>query len=249
MVAIGIGIGPAFVRGAAGGPEAVITALSPVAWYRFDDGAGTQLTDYSDNGYHGTFGATTSAPTWTDEGVSFDGGDHIELPARAAFQGADIVWMPNAEVTVATSGFCLLDHHGTSGFFGGAYSGAIANEVLGTQQLTGAGYASNSRRYWQEAGGTISSAWHLLQSDWLGESPFYSLVLDGTNKANQTFSTPEEWRASAGGRIGKALAGTLGFTGSIGTIVLYPTGRTTQQQVDCRTGLTTMLSDRGITLT
>src|SRR5918995_1237038 len=57
----------------------VIVTAGLIAKWRFDDGAGQVLTDYSGNGHHGTLGATTGAdaadPTWTAQGLSFDGGD------------------------------------------------------------------------------------------------------------------------------------------------------------------------------
>lgn len=53
-----------------------------VAEWRFTDGSGQQLTDFSGNGHHGRLGSTSGAdaddPTWTAEGLSFDGDDFVE---------------------------------------------------------------------------------------------------------------------------------------------------------------------------
>lgn len=53
-----------------------------VAEWRFTDGAGQQLTDASGNGHHGRLGSTSGAdsddPTWTPQGLSFDGDDFVE---------------------------------------------------------------------------------------------------------------------------------------------------------------------------
>jgi hypothetical protein len=53
-----------------------------VAEWRFDQGSGQVLTDHTSNGHHGRLGSTTGAdaadPTWTAQGLSFDGGDYVE---------------------------------------------------------------------------------------------------------------------------------------------------------------------------
>jgi hypothetical protein len=50
-----------------------------VAEYRFDEGRGQVLCDYSGNGNHGTLGSTrdadTNDPLWTPQGLQFDGVD------------------------------------------------------------------------------------------------------------------------------------------------------------------------------
>lgn len=58
-----------------------------IAEYRFDDGSGTTLTDYA-GGYHGTLGASTAAPAWNTQGLTFDAvDDTVSLPV--AIQGAN----------------------------------------------------------------------------------------------------------------------------------------------------------------
>lgn len=59
-----------------------------VAEWRFDDGSGQVLTDYTGNGHHGQLGSTTGSdtedPTWTSEGLSFDGGDYVVVADDSA---------------------------------------------------------------------------------------------------------------------------------------------------------------------
>lgn len=50
------------------------------AIYLCNQGTGTTLTDFSGNGNHGTLGAGAAAPTWTQYGLSFDGGDSVFCP-------------------------------------------------------------------------------------------------------------------------------------------------------------------------
>lgn len=60
-------------------------SLAPVlsgllARYEFDQGSGTELTDTSGNENHGTLGAAGAAPTWSANGLVFDGGDRVTIP-------------------------------------------------------------------------------------------------------------------------------------------------------------------------
>jgi len=52
-----------------------------IAYYRFDEGAGQILHDYSGNGNHGTLGSTagvdTNDPAWNAQGLVFAGDDHV----------------------------------------------------------------------------------------------------------------------------------------------------------------------------
>lgn len=63
-----------------------------VAEWRFDEGSGQTLTDYTVNGHHGRLGSTTGAdaadPTWTAQGLSFDGGDFVECDTVGISGGA-----------------------------------------------------------------------------------------------------------------------------------------------------------------
>ena len=63
-----------------------------VAEYRFDEGRGQVLCDYSGNGNHGTLGSTrdadTNDPLWTPQGLQFDGvDDYVSLGTRVALPG------------------------------------------------------------------------------------------------------------------------------------------------------------------
>jgi hypothetical protein len=72
-----LGLGPV-----AASPPALITS-NLLAEYRFNQGSGQVLTDFSANADHGQLGTTsgveTSDPTWTTTGLSFDGGDEVQL--------------------------------------------------------------------------------------------------------------------------------------------------------------------------
>ncbi len=59
-----------------------------VAWYKFDEGSGQVLTDYSPYGNHGVLGSTSGAdtndPTWTAQGLSFITDDYVNVPYSAS---------------------------------------------------------------------------------------------------------------------------------------------------------------------
>lgn len=63
-----------------------------LAEWRYDDGSGQTLTDYSGNGYHMLLGGNVAVgsndPTWVSGGLQFDGSnDNVQLAANAAFHG------------------------------------------------------------------------------------------------------------------------------------------------------------------
>ena len=75
----GLGLSP---RRHARHDAAAIVQDGRVAEWRFDEGSGQVLTDYTGNGHNGRLGSTTGAdaadPAWTARGLSFDGGDFVE---------------------------------------------------------------------------------------------------------------------------------------------------------------------------
>jgi hypothetical protein len=79
-------------------PPAVVTR-GLIRWYKFDEGAGQVLTDYSGNEQHGQLGSSSGTdnqdPTWVDGGLSFDGGDQIIIPGQS-LPGAFTVISVNA---------------------------------------------------------------------------------------------------------------------------------------------------------
>lgn len=75
--------------GGMGGPGVPIRN-GLIAEYRINDGAGTNLNDYSLSNLDGTLGAAAAAPTWATSGLTFDGGDYVTLPIgiTSALDGA-----------------------------------------------------------------------------------------------------------------------------------------------------------------
>lgn len=72
---------------------------------------GQRLIDYSGNGYHGTLGSTTGSdtndPTWTGQGLSFDGDDYVEIansPALVRMSFVAVVYPTNLTGTITQRG-------------------------------------------------------------------------------------------------------------------------------------------------
>jgi hypothetical protein len=102
----GLGLSPRR-RKAKGAAQPSIVPDGLLAEWRFDEGAGTTLTDFSGNGHHGTLGADSAAPTWTSAGLSFDGGDHVTLPAFNPSGNEITVWVAINNVSATTDEFFL----------------------------------------------------------------------------------------------------------------------------------------------
>src|ERR687897_3703927 len=81
----GLGLSPRR-RAAKGAGLPIIVQDGLVAEWRFDDGSGQVLTDYSGNGNHGTLGANSSVgaddPTWIPEGLSFASGGFCSISSN-----------------------------------------------------------------------------------------------------------------------------------------------------------------------
>lgn len=68
-------------------PVTPLVTTGLVADYKFDQGSGQQLTDYTANAYHGTLGSTAGAdtndPAWSSLGLTFAIDDYVRIPAGA----------------------------------------------------------------------------------------------------------------------------------------------------------------------
>jgi hypothetical protein len=247
----GLGLSPRRRAAKDVGPPGILQE-GLVAEWRFNDGAGQTLTDYK-GGFHGVLGSSPAAaandPTWTAQGLSFDGGDFVTLSAVPAFQGIDIVFRPASMITTSTTAQNLFSTRSDSGFLLGSFTSGLSNEVLGLQQQTIDGYAAAHRRGWTGAGQTISASWHLLQADSRPANQYWNLVLDGTEKDNASANAPQPTFLAGIAKIGnRADSGGLLFAGAMAYILLYGSSRTNQQQAQNRAALTAVLAARGIIL-
>jgi hypothetical protein len=246
---LGLGLSPRRRRAkSAAQPSIVQDGL--VAEWRFDDGAGQALTDYK-GGRHGTLGATAAVaaddPAWTARGLSFDGGDHVLLPAMPAIEAIDIVFKPSSIISAASSGRALISHAGSSYPLAlGSSTGALTNEIITVIQDSG-DYGTNRRVGWTHASDTISAAWHLLQLDFRSAVPSWDVVLDGIAKPVTVVGAPAAL-TSAVWRFGRGTASALFYSGEIAYVIAYSSARSIEQVAQNRAALTAILAARGIGL-
>lgn len=154
--------------GCTGGGNLIQTGL--MAEYRFNEGSGTQLTDYSANAYHGTLAGAPNTPTWTTGGLSFSSStnNYIDLPAALNTAQTIIVFYNTAasELTYqalwgpSTSGGPSLFFYQTSGgltytrptiIYGGTFSTRTSDSATGTHMLSVAFDASADKMYIDDA--------------------------------------------------------------------------------------------------
>lgn len=196
------------------------------AIYLFNEGSGTTLHDYSGNGNHGTLGAGAAAPTWTQYGLSFDGGDLVQL-ARQTYAGAfSIQWVASRTGT-ADYEYVFGDTGDTTCKFG---------------------YGSVSTRLYVRVGGTDiavptthPAGYHSVTITRDGAGAV-ALGVDGAVAANFT----------AGGsitlnRIGVDAGGKY-FIGTLCAGLIYPFALTPAQVAQNHAALKGLLAPRGVAL-
>lgn len=195
------------------------------AIYLFNEGSGTTLHDYSGNGNHGTLGAGAAAPTWTQYGISFDGGDFatcgtapdasptgmtVQVLCYATTDGAQgIVCKASGSGGSGADGFYLAKHATADTWMFNVYNAERSKATLSMENVA-------------------TGSWHVITG-----------VVDAANVmalyANQT-------RMVSGGCVGISPAAleqlTLGrlsstntwkMTGGIAAVLLYPFGLTEAQ--------------------
>lgn len=247
----GLGLSPRRHRAAPGAAPPSIVQDGLVAEWRFDDGAGQTLTDHK-GGFHGTLGASAGAaaddPTWTAQGLSFDGGDLVTLPVMPAVEAVDIVFHTGSAISAASSGRMLIGHgNGSDVVALGSTTGFLANEIIAVIQDS-SDYGSNRRVGWTHASDSIAAGWHLIQIDFRSGTPTWDVLLDGISKANASVGTPVAIASSQPWWFGQHPTGASKFTGQIAYALAYSSARTPEEVGQNRAALANLLSARGITL-
>lgn len=235
-----------------------------VAEYRFNEGQGQILHDYSGNGNHGQLGSTAGAdindPTWTPRGLSLTTDDYATVGAITGggiTQSAycvSIVFYNGTEITrnsTLSPMFGLKASPDTQNYgfisFGGT-STVLTSEIItilsvvaGTQYATG----------WCSAADVIKVGWHILTINWNGSS--YDIWLDGIQKTATGGTSGHCGLIPLSGVIfGTSFynngVSTYFFTGSIATCPIYSTSLTTSELIRNNNYLRSHLAPRGITI-
>ena len=172
-----------------------------VGCWKFDDGGGNRLTDYSGRGNHGTLTNMDPVTDWvgTEQGwgLDFDTDDHVVMPSNM-YQVADIAKSGitfAALVRVETKG----DNTGTAGLIGGAgTSGHSSFSAGGLRILNGATWVQLTAVIYDgsyktadsmEAASLQSGVWHLCVGR-IEANGDLTAWLDGKLVAGPTATTP-----------------------------------------------------------
>jgi hypothetical protein len=171
-------------RGAARSAAPAIVAAGLIAEWRFDQGAGQTLTDYSGNGHHGRLGSTAGSdaddPTWgsSPARLIFDGGDGVTIPAFASPTTQS--YLAIAKFLSATQDFGMLcANQPTAGSADTTASLQIFRNAAPAQTNTYRTSVSSGGT--QSVSGTLhcwDGGWHLLE--------FYLGL--GTGSGNRTYA-------------------------------------------------------------
>jgi hypothetical protein len=222
-----------------------------LAEWRFDDGAGTTLTDYSGNGHDGTLGADGAAPTWTAEGLSFDGGDIVAVPSFNPSSAEITVWVVIKQPTLPSTDeffFCSGDFigDGISYFMSFGQGGHTFRAAASDDGTLDAGHNIDKENV---ATDWADGAWHALAFTYSGsELKLYGdgalLSFSGGGTASGLFNITENVI------IGALLVGTpiAPFSGSIAYITINEIVMDGDQLAAQYAALAAIMAARGITL-
>jgi hypothetical protein len=165
-----------------------------VAEYRFNEGSGQILYDYSGNNNHGTLGSTTGAdtndPTYTGQGASFETDDYIVCGAVKDGIGAtqyaytmSAVFYVGTAITKASTYSTLMSFKNSptaadyACLYFGVITAALVDEII---TLSDAVSSDVNYTYWGDTSASISIGWHTVSIRWTGA--YYDIILDGVKK-------------------------------------------------------------------
>jgi hypothetical protein len=232
-----------------------------VAEYRFNEGSGQILYDYSGNNNHGMLGSTTGSdtndPTWGSTGATFTTDDYIRVGAVTSGGATQnmymccIVFYSASAISKSTTGqalFNMSDCPGTERSWVG-----IGNTTTGlNDEIISVIYPSGSHGTgWCDGSGTLAGGWHILIFVWNGVT--YDIWVDAVKKTTTAGSSGHAALAPLsdiyiGAREGAGATGVF-FTGSIAYLSVYNRALTQSEITQNYTYLKGyLLRERGISL-
>jgi Concanavalin A-like lectin/glucanases superfamily/Fibronectin type III domain len=230
----------------------VIVTAGLVAEWRFDDGAGQQITDYSGNGYHAQLGATdepvAGEPTWSSTGVDcvLSATDNfITTSTSAGISGTDAR-------TVIVVAQCDLSEVGF-GFFQWVGDGGLTTRWQFHLRGTDAnflGWTINSGIGFETSLSPTTNTWHFLAvtQDDQGLDNGMTIYLDDAAESAPGFGISID---TAGdivmGPLGESQTGIL-KKGKFAYALLYDRELSAGEIEQNRQALAAILAGRGIIL-
>ena len=220
-------------------PEGIVRS-GLVAHYRFDQGRGQTLWDYSGFKNHGTL----NGPTWTPQGLSYDGVNNYVNVGNIGkeMRTLQIVFYNNNTVNAALAGqgLCGFSSGAADSITLGTWTGFLTDEILTISSVSGSG-----RSGWCHATDSIAIGWHI--SDFVWDGSKYRIILDGSEKPITVSGTPGILTATAfllGAQPGPALY----FNGKQAYCLLYNRSLTDAEFIRNRQVIKAELAPRGVIL-
>ena len=216
-----------------------------VAEYRFNEGSGQILYDYSGNNNHGTLGSTTGAdtndPTYTGQGASFTTDDYIVCPDISTINTTITVFY-TSQITTASGGGTLFSFTSGATTFGGIMFSA-GTSTWDDEVITYFNYGGKTAY----RAGTIAAGWHILVTRWNGTK--YDLILDGVNLATSTDGTPAPVTNGTAYKIGARSSPAVYLSGVVAFHAVYNRSISNVEESQNRAYLKSyLLRERGIQL-
>jgi hypothetical protein len=246
----GLGLSPQRRRrNGSGNPLVLQDGL--VAEWRFDDGAGQVLTDYT-GGHHGQLGSTAGSdandPTWTAQGLSFDGSNDYVYTSNWEFPspGFHVDIVGHFSSTSAGTDFVVI--------FGTTRTGAGDDDtsplILFREGATASiriRIGNGTTSALSSPGGTVfDNGWHHISIDY--DSSLLQVEVDGASVISQTTGlTPNVINASTVFGIWHNLL-LLPATMSLGYVTVYEGSFSPEQKAQQASALAGIMAARGITL-
>ncbi len=237
------------------GSDVALPTVNLLAAYLFNEGSGTTAHDLSVNGYNGTLGSGGgTAPTWTSQGLSFNGSNSVAIPVPiASVQTAHFLILPTDTGIAAQQTIC------------GSTSAAGLNYGLDSTLSTRSG--TNLQALPSPVIGSAPSTYITAVCDYIfwGQCAVLSVVHgDPNNSGNDRVywngvpvnlasppAAPLDGNSSNQLRVGNLVIGFSGstFSGYSGLIlaaVFYNTQQTASQVAQSASYLANVAGQRGI---
>jgi hypothetical protein len=205
--------------------------------YLCDGGSGTTLNDSSGNDNHGTFGASTAAPSWVTEGVSFDGGDHIELPGNSELD------LSGNNATLAV----VFNVSSTQCIMLGAYTGSPSFHGYGLS-LNGGGTTPGGISIYTDGGGwdkpgngDLTGSWHSIIAVLSGGT--WSWTLDGNS-----YGSPVSGASISGQTDAKRISAYYPIVGTMAKLGVWSAALSASDVAAVYSNHQTIMAARGVSL-
>jgi hypothetical protein len=232
----GLGLNPRRRAASGGAPPIVQDGL--VAEWRFDEGAGQVLTDYTGNGHHGRLGSTTGSdpddPAWSAEGLVFTATQSdIVVCDTVGISGGAARTVLAAVKTDASRNFGV-EWPGTGPNFQRYTLRHLSNNLR--LEVAGAGHTSSL--------GLNASSWHFVGATQSGSNLNTAVLYrDGGSEAVPTSQVIDTRGDFQFGRFSGIFAGMTGAY-----ILVYNRALSAAEVEQNRQVIKAILASRGITL-